>query len=153
MASGLVCGFSCVVNIYTYLGSRLHHWNCWRYWNSLQCSTRKIICWLNPNPYIWISISSLWINCITYFSLLIKSSYFSYFLYLNYNLYLFQIVFHQYLYFPKFIILPKFDIIYILPNETKWSYRIDVLKISDELCWISNWIISHRRDDKWTRIK
>ena len=34
MASGLVCGFSCVVRGYAIVGSRICDWNCGRCWNS-----------------------------------------------------------------------------------------------------------------------
>lgn len=63
MASGLVCGFSCVVIQLLSIGCRLCNWNSWRCRHSSKCPARKIICRTYFDTYFWLSTCTVWSHC------------------------------------------------------------------------------------------
>lgn len=64
MASGLVCGFSCVVNILHNKGCWLCHRNCWRCWYTSKCTTIETFCGSYIDIDLWLSFGFVWTDCI-----------------------------------------------------------------------------------------
>lgn len=59
MASGLVCGFSCVVNRGLYVGCRLCYWKGGRCWYQSKCPARETIRRSDSDIDFWRSPSSV----------------------------------------------------------------------------------------------
>lgn len=75
MASGLVCGFSCVVNMFAYLGCWVRNRNCGRCGNTGKCAAIKVICRFNFDPDFWRGFGFVWTNRITHSNFMIVPSY------------------------------------------------------------------------------
>lgn len=75
MASGLVCGFSCVVIICTKLGRRVRHWYRWRRRNQSQRPTVKIVCRTDFDIDFRRSLGIVRIDRFTYLGLMSLSLY------------------------------------------------------------------------------
>ena len=75
MASGLVCGFSCVVIICIKLGCWIRNRNRWRRRNQSQCSTVKIVCRTHSDIDFWRSLGIVRIDRFTYLGLMSLSLY------------------------------------------------------------------------------
>ena len=59
MASGLVCGFSCVVRGYAIVGGRICDWDRWGCWYSSQCTAIAFIRGPDPDTDFRLGVSSV----------------------------------------------------------------------------------------------
>ena len=89
MASGLVCGFSCVVILMLSIGCRLCYWDSGRCRDSCKCSAIEIIRRTHFNIDLWLSSCSLRAHRLIDFGNLIIPFYLSY---LQYNFSILEII-------------------------------------------------------------
>ncbi len=74
LASGLVCGFSCVVKSNINLGCRLFNWNSWGRGHSFKRATIKNICRTDLDFNFRISIGSIWTHRLANLGFMIDHS-------------------------------------------------------------------------------